>query len=121
MSGFSGIPADIRAINSVGASFGMVAANGAAQTLLAAASNVNGAILRWASAQCVSAVSAIYVGTAAPSGVSDATKRRLLIAWAGSTFFHTQSGLYLPAGIGIFAVANSSDGSSISGAGWDVL
>jgi hypothetical protein len=107
------------ALSMLGGSFAMVAASGAAQTLLAAATNVNGAVLRWGMVSSVGAATALFVATTAPTGLHDVTRRRLLIAQSLplATFF---SPLDIPAGLGIFAFSSAAAADSLIGAGWDL-
>ena len=98
-------------VTHIGSSFIHTACNNAASTtLIAAASNTGGMVLRWlgfthlATGNC-----GVYVSPTAPTGVADTTRRRIALSWSGTIAYeHMQFPLFIPAGEGLFAFASAA-------------
>lgn len=105
----------------IGASFAGVQSGGAGSTtFLAAASNVNGAILRYFWITSAAGIaSAIFADTAAASAAADFTKRNLGFCPGGVTIGPVFPNQLIPAGRGIFFYANGAGCAAC--AGWDLL
>lgn len=106
------------ALNRSGVSFAAASSNGGVQNVWAAGTNVNGIVLRTASIQLAPSLGQIMcaIDTAAPSGVSDLSRRVLVSnfnsASSAPLVWFLPGSLLIPAGLGCWIAANTS------GAGW---
>lgn len=92
-----------RVIPRVGASFASVLSVAGAFTIVPAASNVRGLILRSIVYRPLAGQGSVYHATTAPTGVQD-TARSMLMSTLGNTVqFLPPMGLLIPAGDGLFA------------------
>lgn len=106
-------------VNVTGSS-GNKTVSGTSGTLLAPASNANGAYLRTASIMAVSGqLAALYIGTAAPSSISDSTAGRIcLLRTNGGD--HIEHPVEVPAGYGVYHISTSSSGYNVSSISYDL-
>lgn len=95
---------------------------GTVHTALAPGSNTKGAIVRFAHVCLSSTASRVawYADTAAPTGSTDTTKRKILETASTSSSAHLPFPLLLPAGVGLYFAADVA-ASGVGGIGWDLL
>lgn len=119
---FNATPSSANVIN-LGSSFANVTANGAVQTLLAPAANLNGIILRsyaWHVAAGYNQAG-FYADATAPAAYNDLTKRALFMTVQAATSpqgaISATPNLFLPAGWGLFFASSTVQGTF--SATWD--
>lgn len=112
-----------RALNAAGASFVHVSLTSAgATTLIAAATNVRGLIIRSMAFDLVAVDFALYHDTAAPTGINDLAKFKFwqwedAKTWASP---HLPLPYLIPAGDGLFAYTGGA-GSPVASIGYNLL
>lgn len=116
----TGQPADY--FNRLGASWAYLATANSVQTMLAAGSNVNGLVLRWAYIIPQGVLNArLVLDTSAPANSADTSKRILISTWGSASIDNPvflPHPMFVPAGIGIYLACDAAAG--FAGAGWDL-
>lgn len=113
---FNATPSSANVIN-LGTSFANVTANGAVQTLLLPAANLNGIILRTYSWQIATGygMGSFYADTAAPAAHGDLTKRAIFIVQqtgtSGPGIGAASPNLFIPAGWGLYFASSAANGT----------
>lgn len=79
--------------------------------IIAPGSNVNGAVVRTGSLAHATGITGLYAGASAPSSNFDGTK--IPIVTAGSIYVSLAEEYYLPPGIGLWAIANTTNGIAL--------
>ncbi len=92
-----------RVIPRVGGSFASVVSVAGAFTIVSAASNVRGLILRSIVYRPATGQASVYYATSAPTGLQDTARAMLVSTLGGTIQFLPPLGLFIPAGNGIFA------------------
>ena len=113
----------ISPVVNLGGSFATLAlTGGAANQLINPGSNARGVVLNWFHVDMTAGGSqaGVYVATSAPTGIADATKRRIAAANNGGIQLFSHVPIFLPAGLGLFVWAGAG-GGNIASAGWDYL